>query len=384
MGIMTDQTAQYLNIEVKHRQMTGFLGSLADFTVTDGDAAHPDVILSNPNLSLYCFDDANKRAIFVEIPGDVNLATAPFVYQTQYEQAQRLLAIPYDIVIQLARRLPEVEHLIVMYITGRSGSTLVSHVLNQLETVFSLAEPDVATQFVHLRSKNGHRDAELRELLDSAIRILFRPTPYKTPTIYAVKLRNEGLKVMDLFQSTFPRAKNLFLYRDTFGFVRSFYRIFKRAEMPEYQPLDEFMAFFARLFNGGFEHLTIYLDENTDQISIPQQLTLWWIDSMEWYLAQYARGIPILAIDYADLNAAREQVLDGIFRHCDLPAEHITNALKVFDYDSQAGTFSGRDNPAEGNTLRLTDAQHDDVTRILQRHPIFKDSDFVLPGKLEI
>ena len=129
-------------------------------------------MLANPNISLYCLDDASKRAIFVELPPDTDLAKAPFVYRTQYEQAQRLIALPYESFIQLAHDLPRVENLIMCYMTGRCGSTLLSHVLNELDTVLSLSEPDVATQFVHLRSAYGGRETELRLIDDRLARVI--------------------------------------------------------------------------------------------------------------------------------------------------------------------------------------------------------------------
>jgi hypothetical protein len=165
-------TVQYLTIEAKHRQMPGLLASLADFSCTPSNAIDPELVRTNPNISLYCLDDATQRAIFVELPPTVDLATAPFVYLTQYEAAQRLIAVPYETFRQIAHALPEVQHLILTYITGRSGSTLLSHVFNALDAVRSFAEPDVATQFVHLRRADGQRDAELRDLLDCTVRFL--------------------------------------------------------------------------------------------------------------------------------------------------------------------------------------------------------------------
>src|SRR3712207_1953955 len=91
-----DMSAQYLTIAAKHRQMTGFHASMADFSVSDGDSVNSDIVRDSSNISLYCLDDAARRAIFVELPPDVDLATASFVYQTQYEQALRLIAVPYD------------------------------------------------------------------------------------------------------------------------------------------------------------------------------------------------------------------------------------------------------------------------------------------------
>lgn len=378
-------TVQYLNIEARQRQMTGFLASLADFTLSDGDTVSADILLSNPNLSLYCLDDTAKRAIFVELPGDVDLAAAPFVYRTQYEQAQRLLAVPYDTFRQLAQSLPPVQNLILMYISGRSGSTLLNHIFNALDTVLSLSEPDVITQFVHLRwNTDGQRDPELRELLDCTVHMLCKPTPLKTPTTYALKFRNEGLQVMDLYQATFPQAKNLFLYRDALGYVASFYRIFKRDGFPESTPVEEVLALFRQLQHPDFGRMAVYLDPDVQQMSIPQQLTLWWLFVMECYLAQYERGIPVLAVNYKDLNESREQVLNAIFEYCGLPVEQMTKTLEVFERDAQAGTVLARENPSEGNSLRLSEAQQDEVLRILARHPVVNHSDFIVPGTLQL
>src|SRR5919202_164242 len=186
-------TGQYLTIDAKHRQMPAMHASLADFSVTSGEAVSADIVISNPNISLYCLDDAARQAIFVELPPDVDLAKEVFVYQTQYDEAQRLVVMHYDTFRQVARQLPEVQQLIMIYMTGRCGSTLLS--------------------------------------------FLFKPTPFKTPSTFALKLRNEGTQLMDLFQATFPQARNLFLYRDAIGYVQSFYRIFKRSGAPECMPV---------------------------------------------------------------------------------------------------------------------------------------------------
>ena len=83
-----------------------YLASMADFSVTSGEAVDADIVRDNPNISLYCLDDAEKRAIFVELPPGVDLATAAFVYDTQSKQAQRLIAVPYETFRQVAATLP--------------------------------------------------------------------------------------------------------------------------------------------------------------------------------------------------------------------------------------------------------------------------------------
>ena len=55
--------ATQLDIENKHRQDVGFVASLKDFSYTEGADIDPGVVVDNPQVSLYCFDDAARRAI---------------------------------------------------------------------------------------------------------------------------------------------------------------------------------------------------------------------------------------------------------------------------------------------------------------------------------
>jgi hypothetical protein len=375
-------TGHSLTIEKRERRGAGFLASLEDFTVSVGDAVNPDSVRTNPNISLYCLDDASKHAIFVELPQEIDLAKVPFVYQTQYEQAQRLIALSYDSFIQLARELPSAENLIMIYMTGRCGSTLLSHVLNELDTVLSLSEPDVATQFVHLRSAYSGRKAELCELLDCTVRVLFKPTEVKIPSTIALKLRSEGTQILDLFQATFRQVKNLFLYRDAIGWVTSFYRVFTRGGSPSLIPLDELRWAFDVLYAYDGTHLIDLLEPGTTEISMVQFLTLWWLATMEWYLAKHTQGYPVLAARYIDLNTRREEVLTALFTYCGLPTAKVKETLGVFARDSQAGTFLAREKPGEGNALRLSKEQHSEIASILRRHPTIQVSGFVAPGTL--
>lgn len=377
-------SARYLNIVEKHRQGMGDVASILDFTTSEGDSVDASIILSSSNLSLYCMDDERRRAIFVELPDGSDLTTVPFVYLAQYEQATRLLAMPYDEFRQVAKTLPEIENLILIYISGRSGSTLLSSLFNELDNVASLAEPDVATQFGKLRPADGSRDAELQDLFDCTIRVLFKPTPFKTADTFALKFRSEGLRIMDLCHAALPQAKNLFLYRDAVGFAASFYRIFKSVEFDEYMTRTDWITVYTRSMNYDFAPAADNLAPGLERFSMPQQLALWWSVIIDWYLAQHAHGIPVLAVNYADLNAHREQVVRAIFEYCGLPTDQLAQSLRAFDRDSQAGTVLARANPNEGNKFKFNEAQLAEIAEILARHPIIKISDFVVPGTLVV
>jgi hypothetical protein len=376
--------AQYLNINAKHRQLAGFHASLTDFSVTPGEAVSADVVCADPALSLYCLDQATQQAIFAELPPEVDLARVPLVFLAQYMMARRLLAVPFDTFRQLARELPAVEQLIIIYMTGRSGSTLLSHLLNTVDNVRSLSEPDAAAHFVHLRRAEGLPATELRELLDSTVRFLLKPTPFKAPSVLALKLRSEGTQLMELFQTSFPRVTNIFSYREAFGFVRSFYRILTRDRNPAPTPVDRFVASFRQLTTYDVTSLLVCLDPGTTALSVPQFLTVRWMAIMEWYLAQQARGIPALAIRYDDLNSRREQVVSAMFQYCGLPTAAVPQALGAFAQDAQAGTPVARDVPDQGNQLQLSEEQRQEILRILKRHPRIQAPDFVVPGTLQV
>ena len=92
--------------------------------------------MEQPTVSLYCLDHANQRALFVDTPPEVDLLQAPFYFIAQYQAAQRLIAVPYATLHALAREVElDPQRIILFYSTGRCGSTLFSHVLNQTPNV---------------------------------------------------------------------------------------------------------------------------------------------------------------------------------------------------------------------------------------------------------
>jgi hypothetical protein len=159
----------------------------------------------------------------------------------QYQQARRLLAVPYATFLQLAHTLPGINRLIVVYMLPRSGSTLVSHLLNAVDGVVSFAEPDAPMDLVVRRPTPSGGEDSRRALLDAALRFLFKPGTWGTPVTCALKPRPSALQIMDLFQATFPRARSLYLYRDALGFVASYYRILQRRQPADSMPIEEYL-----------------------------------------------------------------------------------------------------------------------------------------------
>ena len=144
-----------------------------DFTLEEAETASPTTVLHNPALSLYCLDNERREAIFVELPSSVRLADASFVHVRQHEEAVRVFALPYGDFLRLAAELPAIDRFIMVYNTGRCGSTLLSHAFNRAGVV-SLSEPDEPVGFVHFQRKRAMPPEEMRALFDASIRFLFR------------------------------------------------------------------------------------------------------------------------------------------------------------------------------------------------------------------
>src|SRR5262245_3625215 len=140
--------------------------SIDDFQSHMGEPINPHLVLEKPNISLYCLDHTNQRAIFVETSPDVDLLQAPFYFIAQYENAQKLIAVPYVTLHDLAME-SEVnpQRILLFYSTGRCGSTLVSQVMNLNPTIVSFSEPDVYSQLVMMRTAGQSSEAEISSLL---------------------------------------------------------------------------------------------------------------------------------------------------------------------------------------------------------------------------
>lgn len=84
-------TAKQLHIINRSRRQMRDLSSLRDFTWEEGETIDAQQIVHNPNISLYCLDDARQEAIFVVFSEEIDLSQVPFVYQAQFDHADHLL-----------------------------------------------------------------------------------------------------------------------------------------------------------------------------------------------------------------------------------------------------------------------------------------------------
>ncbi len=161
------------------------------------------------------------RALFVDTSPETDLLQAPFYFIAQYEAAQRLISVPYDTLHTLAREVDlNPERIILLYSTGRCGSTLLSHVMNLNPSVVSFSEPDVFSQLVVLRTSGQSDDEEVASLLYDSLMIMSANAQQRGFQYWAFKFRSYVLSVSDLLYRVAPKAKILFLYRNGRGLGR--------------------------------------------------------------------------------------------------------------------------------------------------------------------
>ena len=88
-------SSKILHIQGKQRTDLLSIVKLQDFDYIEGEDIESKTILEDSNISLYCLDLQNQKAIFVETPLNLALSDASFVHQTQYEYAQKLISVPF-------------------------------------------------------------------------------------------------------------------------------------------------------------------------------------------------------------------------------------------------------------------------------------------------
>ena len=171
--------ADILQIESKNDHYAADMASLSDFRWRLEGTVDARCLVSRPHVTLYCLDGELRKAVFVETPPDLNLRECTLYYQAQFHKAQRLLTITYDTPHKLAGQVGDrFQSLILVYSVGRCGSTLLSTAFNRVDSVFDLSEAEV---YMHLtRPRDGSGDAELRHLLQSCTRLLYKPAGAQT------------------------------------------------------------------------------------------------------------------------------------------------------------------------------------------------------------
>jgi len=340
----------------------------SDFVVRDGGSVEPELVLRNPNVSLYCLDFENRRAIFVETPPDRDLLKEPFLYMAQYDAATRLIQVPFETMRRLANEVSiDGSQLILIYSVGRCGSTLVSRVFHEMEGVESLSEPDVFTQMLAEWGTKDLRGSEKSNLLMACTLLQCSSGQSRQATAWVLKFRSMVTALGPMFYSCFPAAKNIFLYRNAAPWMASMQRTVRVADPTTPIPVSEIRSMFGRAFP--------ILDSEGAPSFLEFSASLW-ASCMANCDEMQRSGVPMFLARYEELKRSPERVLQAMFSFCNLSTRSVANMHQVLAEDSQAGSTLSRENTAESH-VQLTTAHKDELDQLIRMNAPGLTSDFI-------
>lgn len=362
--------ARSLLIEEKVKPHLGVVRP-SDFRVSDGGPIDPQIVLRDPNVSLYCLDFEKECALFVDTPDGADLLKAPFLYTAQYEAATRLIQIPFKTLHQLADEVViDSSSLIFVHSVGRCGSTLVSRAFGEMEGVESLSEPDVATQMLAEWGCDHLAGQEKLRLLRSCTLIQCAPGKIRNVRNWVFKFRSMVTVMGPLFFEAFPESKAIFLYREGTDWIKSFLRMVGSEDPVEQWPV----SFLRDMFGRG-----IAFPESTETASALEIGSMMWASTMASCRGMQQDGLPLFLTRYEELNTSPREVLNAMFAYCDLSDRAIPNLELVLGSDSQAGSKLSRENLST-RTGQLTQQHLDDVRRMIAESGNGIKAETILPN----
>ncbi len=345
-----------------------------DFVLDAGVPASPERVLTQTGWSLFCLDQPTHRAVFVRTPDGCDLSSAPFLRMAQFEHASHVLFIAWDQLEALAEQIPVPSNVIFVFGIGRSGTTLVSRMLGQVQGVHSLSEPNAQFDATMHRASNG---PELtKKLIGVCTRLLCRQPDGTVPKTLAFKLYSQSLFNCADYHAAFPDARYVFLYRDGLGWANSVFKMargYGMAESLNTTGRDDAW----RIISSGHDigYLEKFVPTVADTCFPSVIYAAAWALHMETYLDLLTTGVPFLALRYNEMNKDREAATKLLLTHCNLPEIYVSSAMKSFDYDAQEGSGIGLDNRTAGFSSESIERFH----AAMARRKAFKDPDVRLP-----
>lgn len=348
-----------LVIEAKKKPSPFGIVSADDFAFRPGRPVEPRAVFERANVSLYCLDHENRRALFVETDPDRELLHAPFYFIAQYDAAQRLIAVPYETLeALLTEEKIASERVVLLYSTGRCGSTLLSHVLNLSPSVVSFAEPDVFSQLVKLRASGKLTDSETARWLRICLLTMAANAGRRGFERYVFKFRSYVLSVSDLLHSVVPEATTLFLYRNARTWAQSFSRAFGIS--------DEQLA--ENLLARGFRYMVPSVDAHLlahgDRITWPEYLAHMWVSTMQSCRALRQNGAIMAHASFEELKANPRPTIRSLLAECGIPLPDADVLAAALAKDSQAGTEGAQDRSAPARVL--TESELDELDHFIR------------------
>lgn len=334
-------------------------------------------VISDAGWTLFSFDFMRAEAVFLDIGAECDLSAAPFSYHMQYDQARRVLRMPFGEFIALAGQIKAPTRLVHLFNIGHCGSTLLHHVFNRAGGVWCISEP-LFTFDAAMRRGNGG-GVELVDLLVAGQKFLSLFPGARSADVIVVKHFSQTTRLMSEYHLADPAAKCLLLYREGFGWCNSIYHFAQRMGGSLQVPPEE-RGFTWWIVSGArpISMLDGIVDMTAHDVTFDRLAAVAWVLHLRDDALQACKSLPLVPVRYDELNAQRASMIEQVFAQCGIDPANIPAALLAFDADAHAGSKTSRTVPA----LNLGQASYAALERIFA-HPMMRfPADTVLPGSL--
>jgi len=142
--------------------------NIKDFTLSSDGRDEPAQLLSQPNVSLYCLDLEHREAVFVSTPGGIDLERFPFYYQAQFEHAERVFTVGFDVNFHSAVVAVQVPALAV--VIQQPVAVTEIDVLGDFEHFFSTPNQPSAVDHQHVPGNEIAAFEEEQNAVDDVLR----------------------------------------------------------------------------------------------------------------------------------------------------------------------------------------------------------------------
>lgn len=353
------------------------VASIHDFQLQEiaGKAIEPDFLLQHAGISLYCLDPEKSKMVFVETPLEVDLTKGAFYYAEQYKHASAVFTLSYEGFIELCRGSGSQDpSLVFVYSVGRSGSTLLKSLFNEIESCSSFSEYDVFTQLTVMREWDGSKDELIQQLLEASVRFMCRK-PLGAGHKWVFKHRSFTIELADLLTAAFPSAKNIFLYRNAVDYLKSAWNAFAQSVDTEAGSLEEHVGRMSKVspLIAEFAH------ERKRALPIHELGALMWLSVMESCLVMQGRGIDFLGVRYEELIEKPKETLVEILNYCEIYKFSWQRLWQTFNKDSQDGSVLSRA-AVSRHATELPKAFTEHLELLLKSRPVVREPGFEIPN----
>ena len=370
----------------KTRQLALGYASIKDFQLLEAELIAPDTLCDSPCISLYSLDFETQRAVFVETPTGLTLSDASFYWMVQYQQAVRVITLPFTDFVLLASQISSQismnpNNLTFIYSVGRAGSTLAAKIFSCVSGTEAISEPDALTAIVRARyfalvGEQGD-DLTTKHLLDASVRFLCKST---TATKFIIKGRSQVVEIGDWLHELYPQAKKIFLYRNAESWLISAKSAFTDGEKREAKSQIVLEQNIRTYLEPVTQLVAAYRDDQ--HLSMIELLALTWLSAMDACLRMCNMDIEILPIRFVSWQSHPEETARRLLAYCGCYPVSSERLLDVLSRDSQANTVLSQKN-IRRREQRLLPGDVEKLYYHLSRHSTIRSADFNMPGTLQ-